>query len=125
MPTPRSSPIFKKTIACALLHLGFMTSGFASDWTEPYSPTRGEWLTYEVKRDIEQLTDLWSNRVALIVAVDPKKQVVDILISTAGQQALPAGQNCELHKQAIEQRARRTLRQFDWSMDGQVFVTCL
>jgi hypothetical protein len=125
MSTLHSTPRFKKTIACVLLHLGLMTSCFASDWSQPYSPTRGEWLTYEVKRDIEQLTDLWSNRVALIVAVDPKKQAVDILISTVGQQALPAGQNCELHKPAIEQRARRTLRQFDWSMNGQVFVTCL
>ena len=102
-------------------------------WSTPFSPTKGQWLAYEVQRDIEQLTNLWPQRVAVVVTADPKKEAVDIFVTpTPGHSLTGESQSqaqtqtvCQANKSALQQRAKRTLRQYDWALNGAVFVTCL
>jgi hypothetical protein len=68
---------------------------------------------------------LWAQSVVVVVTADPKKETVDIFVTTLNGQNLADASACEANKQALQQRARRTLRQYDWALHGSVFVTCL
>lgn len=121
----QATHIYKHLGVVALASIGL--SAWAADnvWSEAYTPTKGQWLAYEVQRDVEQLTHLWAQRVAVVVTADPKKEAVDIFVTTVKGDGLAEASACEANKSALQQRARRTLRQYDWALNGTVFVTCL
>ena len=123
--TVQSTFLYKYLGAIVLASVGAIAWSADNVWSETYTPTKGQWLAYEVQRDIEQLTNLWAQSVAVVVTADPKKETVDIFVTTLNGQNLVEASTCEANKQGLQQRARRTLRQYDWALNGSVFVTCL
>ena len=49
------TPIYKHLGAVALASIGLSAWAADNAWSEAYTPTKGQWLAYEVQRDVEQL----------------------------------------------------------------------
>ena len=97
----------------------------AGDWTERYTPTKAEWLQYDLERNIRTSTDLWRIRVAVNVLIFPQsKEVLIIIASANGQQEL-TGAVCSSYRSTAENIAKLTLEEKSWSAGGKIQSKCV
>ena len=97
----------------------------AGDWTEKYTPTKAEWLQYDLERNIRTSTDLWRIRVAVNVLIFPRSKEVLIIIASANGQPALTEAVCSGYRSTVESIAKLTLKEKSWSAGGKLQSKCV
>ena len=106
-----------------LLVVLFATSlARAADLTEGYSPTRAEWLKLALAAGIYEQSNLWRERVAVVVVVNSKDNTASISVTLANGAPDPSSAAKERYAQSIRSIASEVLSRYSWASGVKLMV---
>ncbi|WOB06960.1 hypothetical protein [Piscinibacter gummiphilus] len=94
----------------------------AADLNATYSPTRGEWLRVTLLSSIQEQSNLWRERVAVVVLIDAKENTASVSITLANGQPEPSPALKERYVQAVRAIAAGILERHSWAKDVKLLV---
>lgn len=85
-------------------------------------PTKEEWLEVWITHEIKDVTDLWRQRIAVLVLISQEEQVIVVGLSSAtGQEEISQSAKKE-YVQRAESIVKGILEEYDWAKDYQLTV---
>jgi hypothetical protein len=110
-----------KTILAAI---ALMISGtlLAADLSQPYTPTRAEWLQTTIYQEVNHLTDMWKLRISTSVRVINKDQKIFVLITESNGQESTTPLTKESYMKDVASMIRSLIKEIEWAKDLRVEV---
>jgi len=85
-------------------------------------PTREEWLEVYTTHKIRQFSDLYAQRIAVIVAIFTKEQEIVITLTSANEQEEMSKVAKKIYCDEVEKIVKAVLEEYDWVKNYKLTV---
>ncbi len=112
-----------RSALCAFVVTAFASGACASDLSQPYSPTRAEWLENLVLREVRLTVDVWKKNATVAVSAIPDKNLVSIVLVPKTEQEFSPSEK-SMCARDLRDLGQKIVRRYEWAADVVVSATC-
>jgi hypothetical protein len=96
----------------------------ATNWEEPYTPTRKEWIELSLIRKITNVTELWNKRVAVNVVLFTKENTLAIVLASPNGQQGITPTICNRYSDIVRIIAETHIKENEWASGIKIDIRC-